>query len=174
MEIARCEYYREHRIEIHWDENPRDPREDDNLGVIGLFHMRVIRVDEYHSFESPEELLAYIKKEKYFYQNFDHHNTGTGIIFVDREKIKREYSVKRITKKIKERVYRLLEAEVREYDSYLSGYRIIDKDGNDVDSCWGFFEIDEAMREAKVDIDSLLGQDNGSKKTRHITKITRK
>lgn len=65
-----------------------------------------------------------------------------GIIYVTREKILKEYSCKRVTKKIKEKVYAVMNAEVKEYDYYLTGnvwgYVIEDENGDDVDSCWGF------------------------------------
>ena len=52
-----------------------------------------------------------------------------------------EWGVKRISKKIREKVFEVLQAEVKEYDYYLRGevygYEIT-KDGKDIDSCWGF------------------------------------
>lgn len=66
-----------------------------------------------------------------------------GIIYITREKIIKEYSCKRISKKLKENIYKCLKAEVQEYDYYLTGnswgYRIKDSDGKEVDSCFGFY-----------------------------------
>lgn len=66
-----------------------------------------------------------------------------GFIYVDREAIKKEYRVKKITKKVKEKVRQILEGEVKTYDNYISGqvygYMIEDKDGNEFGGVWGFY-----------------------------------
>jgi hypothetical protein len=78
-----------------------------------------------------------------------------GFIFVEAKKIREEYSVKRITKKTREKAEKCLEAEVEEYDNYLTGnvygYVIEDPDGNHLDSCWGFFgDIKDVKEEATI------------------------
>ncbi len=60
---------------------------------------------------------------------------------------------KRMTKKIHDIAVKNLGIEVETYDQYLTGqvygYVIEDSDGDDVDSCWGFFGLDYAISEAK-------------------------
>lgn len=82
-----------------------------------------------------------------------------GFIFVSKKKIKEEWKVKKINKKLKEQVLKTLESEVKTYDDYLSGniygFQIEDKEGNDIDSCWGFFGDyeEDLLSEAKGQID---------------------
>lgn len=69
-----------------------------------------------------------------------------GWIHVSLSKVREEYGVKRVTKKIREQAISMLEQEVEEYSQYLSGeiygYVIEDKTGRLVDSCWGFYGSD--------------------------------
>ena len=44
-----------------------------------------------------------------------------GYIYVTKENVRKEYGVKRVTRKIIEKVTKLLECEVQEYDHYLTG-----------------------------------------------------
>lgn len=71
-----------------------------------------------------------------------------GWIYIDRETGQREWG--RFWRKKAEKY---LIAEVEEYDQYLRGdvwgYTITDKDGNEVDGCWGFYGYDYAVQEAK-------------------------
>lgn len=58
-----------------------------------------------------------------------------------------------------ERVIELMKGEVRIYDQYLRGdtygYRI-EKDGEELDSCWGFFGDDYVLSDAKESVDCLV------------------
>lgn len=65
-----------------------------------------------------------------------------GWVYVSKADVRKEYSVKRITKKVLDRAVKVLEAEVEIFDQYLRGdiygFVIEDKEGNHLDSCWGF------------------------------------
>lgn len=194
MEPVKIEYYKSHRIEIHYDRDPLDPRTDyDNFGTMVCFHMRYTLGDKDHGFASPADLFEHIEKEKSFYRNlylYDHSGVTmsvspfscpwdsgqVGIIFVDPETVRKEFSVKRISKKIKAKAFEILEAEVKTYDQFLTGefygYIILDKDGEHTDSCWGFDDIDFALEQAKEQINYYKPAQ--AKKIRAITKITRK
>lgn len=81
-----------------------------------------------------------------------------GILAESKENIRKEYNVKRIPRKVREAVERRLEGEVETMDAYcrgeVYGYVVTDAEGDEVDSCWGFFGDDaEAMDEAKSVID---------------------
>ena len=80
-----------------------------------------------------------------------------------------EYSCKKITKKIFEKVEKLFESEIEEYDMYLRGevygYKAFkvtsteESDGNDVDeeeldSCWGYYGLDYLKKE----LNSMYGK----------------
>lgn len=76
-----------------------------------------------------------------------------GYIHVSLDKVRKEYSVKRVTKAIRARAERVLKAEVKVYATYLeggyTGYVVEDEDGEHIDSCWGFDDIDYCREEAK-------------------------
>ncbi len=84
-----------------------------------------------------------------------------GFIYITSEKIRREYSKKRVSPKFKATVTGFLESEVKVYDQYLSGDvwgYVIEKDGKDAESCWGFYGQDFCLEEAKALIDNLEGE----------------
>ena len=69
--------------------------------------------------------------------------------------MRKEYGVSRVTKKIKEIVLGTLKAEVEIYDQYISGevygFTIEDGDGMYLDSCGGFYGLDESSIENMKD-----------------------
>jgi len=74
-----------------------------------------------------------------------------GYSFVTKEDIRKEYGVKNVTKKIKDRVIAVLESELLIYKAYLEGncYGFIVKDDEDniIDSCWGFIgDLEEVKK----------------------------
>lgn len=75
-----------------------------------------------------------------------------GFIFVTPEKIREEFGVKRVTKKLIEKCIEILVSEVATYDSYISGdvWVVTEKDENGevVDSCI-YYGFDAAKEEAK-------------------------
>ena len=81
-----------------------------------------------------------------------------GWIYIDRAKAIEEFGgkSKRFTKKVRKQAEDCLRAEVEEYDQYLRGdvygYQIENSDGDDVDSCWGFYGLDYARQEAKDNV----------------------
>jgi hypothetical protein len=76
-----------------------------------------------------------------------------GYIVVDKEKVRKEYEAQRLTPKIKQKVLSILNAEVEEYNKYITGevygYRIIEN-GEEVDSCWGFYGLDHCRQQALI------------------------
>ena len=151
--------YKGYRIEIYLDEDPPNPRTEwDNFGHFVCFHGRYCLGDKHDmSLEDAEELEKskdVISLPLYLY---DHSgltirtypfscpwDSGKiGFVYVTKEEVRKEYSCKLVTKKIKEKVINLLRSEVEEYDNYLTGevygYRIVDDNEEERDSCWGFF-----------------------------------
>lgn len=151
-------------LKIVYHENPESPRSWDNLGKMICFHSRYGLGDEHgydkDDYNSFEELEKAIKKDYeivlplYLY---DHSgitistkpfscgwDSGmVGFIVIDKKKILSEFGGKILTKKLKDKVIKILESEVKEYDQYLTGevfgFEIEDSNGNRVDSCFGFF-----------------------------------
>lgn len=90
-----------------------------------------------------------------------------GFIFVTRENALKEYGKKRITPAIKEKAEKVLDGEVETYDQYLRGdvygYKVYkvstcDEGHNheeEMDSCWGFYGLTEAINEATAVVNSF-------------------
>ena len=164
--------------EIIQDEIPMNPRtEFDNLGTMVCGHKRYTVGDKDHGYNLDnysgwKELRKAIVKDHgpcvilpvYLLDHsglrvntigFNHCDPQRwdwgqlGIIYVSHKKIR----AKRVTKKLIERVTANLRSEVKTYNQYLSGdvwgVRILDDDGNEVDSCWGFLGYEYAKQEAE-------------------------
>lgn len=156
-------------LQIIQDDSDQSPREWDNLGTMVCFH-RNYNLSDKHNYRHGDytgwkDLFNAInKKEKaivilpvYLY---DHSgitistspfscpwDSGqVGFIFVGRDKLLKEHNVKRLTPKIKESAVKALEGEIETFDQFLRGdvygFKVIDPDGEDVDSCWGFYGSD--------------------------------
>jgi len=154
-------------IHIAYDDMPESPREWDNLGTFALFHNRYTLANEEDlSIEETQEIAEsneYLALNVYMY---DHSGIAlscspfscpwdsgqVGIIYISKEKIRKEYNVKRISKQLKARIFQYLESEVAVYSSYLNGeiysFFIEDEIGEIVDSCGGFYSLEDAKSEA--------------------------
>jgi len=171
--------YKGYEIKIYHDEDPMDPREWDNLGTMMCAHREYNLGDE---FVSGDEIREFIEENTdiillplYLY---DHGgitmSTGrfscpwdsgqVGIIYITKEKARKEYDWKYLTKERIQKIVRYLENEVETYDDYLTGnvfgYQIW-KDGEEEDgSCWGFFghdhEESNLLGYAQDEIDHLI------------------
>ena len=159
-----------YKLEIFDDLNPCSPREFDNLGTMVCFHRRYNLGDETElkssDFSSWEELENYLYKEEdaliaipvfmYDHSGLWINTTGfscpwdsgqVGYIYVSKEKVRREYSCKRISKKLKEMIREMLCSEVDLYNDYLSGnvygFTLTDKENaEEIDSSCGFYGTD--------------------------------
>ena len=159
-----------YKLEIFEDLDPTDPREFDNLGTMVCFHNRYAFGDETElkssDFSSWDELESYLyKTEKalivvpvflYDHSGLSVNTTGfscpwdsgqIGYIYASKEKIRNEYSCKRISKKLKEQIKEMLVSEIDSYNQYLSGdvygFSVTHKEsGEEVESCCGFFGTD--------------------------------
>ena len=77
-------------------------------------------------------------------------DSGTiGFAVVTKADIREAYSTKRITKKHIEQADKILENEIEVLNQYLTGdvygFKLLDKKGIEVDSCWGFYGSDFKM-----------------------------
>lgn len=162
------------------DDSPESPRDWDNLGTMVCFHKRYNLGDkhEYRScdFRNWGELEAQIEKEHkpalilpmYMMdhsgltiscdpemfracdpQGFDWGQIG--FIFVSKAKARAEFKA---TKDRLARVEAALLAEVAAYDQYMRGdvygYVLKDAEGEETDSCWGFYG-DDPVKNGMVD-----------------------
>ena len=160
------------RIGIFIDNYPESPRDWDNLGTMVCFHGRYNLGDDhnysqnnYDSWEELEKDLVNTENTAIILPLYLYDHSGllisttpfscrwdsgqVGFIFISKEKIREEYSVKRITKKLIEKVESYLINEVETYNQYLSGdvykLEIIDDDDEVVDF-YGTFYGEESIK----------------------------
>lgn len=171
--------YKNHIIKIVDDEMPYSPRESDNLGKMVCFHRRYSLGDK-HEFSNSQELQKFLKKEKPYclpIYGYDHGGISIstehvypfncpwdsgqlGIIYITKEKMKKETGYKRDFKKHAEKIMR---AEVKTYNNYLTGnvvgFQVEDGQGEILESCYGFYGNDgrdEAESQGKSAVDYEL------------------
>lgn len=170
-------------VRVGVDPDPLDPRaEYDNFGTMVCFHNKYNLGDKHDykigDFSNWEELETQILKDNpgaivlpLFL--FDHSglsiSTGSawfracdsmawdwgqvGFIFASADTIRSEYSVKRISKQLRQRVTDLLESEVEAYNRYFHGeayfYQVSNAEGEVLDSCFGFDDEAYALSEGQ-------------------------
>ncbi|WP_289084242.1 hypothetical protein [uncultured Sulfitobacter sp.] len=64
-----------------------------------------------------------------------------GYVYVTLEAVRKEFGVKRVTRALRDKAEDILRAEIVSYDAYLGGRvygYVIERDGEEVDACWGF------------------------------------
>jgi hypothetical protein len=138
-------------VEIYVDDNPVDPREWDNLGMMVFFHGRYNLGDkhEFNQFvqnekwydDTPEHFLEYLDDHKtielpvYMYDHSgialstnrygvfaDPWDSGMlGFIYVTYEKVRSEYGWKNLTQQRIQKIKDYLQAEVDVYNWYVQG-----------------------------------------------------
>ncbi len=83
-----------------------------------------------------------------------------GYIYLSKEKAREEYGWKNLSKKRRERLEEYLRNEVKEFDQYLTGevfrFKVEDEEGEEVDSCGGFYGMDWENNGIKDHIDEEL------------------
>ena len=174
-------------LTVKYDECPDSPRNWDNLSTFVTFESRNYSPDK-NDFESFQELYEMVQSDKYIYslvEKYEHsavsyyrHNGSlrcqwdsgvVGIIFVSKEDIRKNYNVKRVTKKILEKVYNVFDGELETYTDYCNGavygYVIENMEGEIIDSCWGFYGYD--------DLDTILEYANVKEEDlKEVEKVT--
>jgi len=177
-DLKACVYY-----DNDGDNNPRDW---DNLGVIVGFH-RDFGLQEVKGevFRTPEDFHAWwgaehrggvcLRVYAYIHSGItiktgesnpfscDWDSCQVGYVFITGDRIRKEFGVKRITEKTRERARRALVSEVETLDCYLRGevycYTVEDQDGDILESCGGYVGDREQCKADAVDIMECRGND---------------
>jgi len=153
-----------HILAIFPDESGVHPREAyDHLGTLVHWHRRYDLGDQYINRSEAQEYVDDLVKQGaiilpvYLLDHSglrmsagdfgDPWDSGqVGIIYVTYDKIRKEFGVKRISRKLKDRVKQMLINEIEETDQYLEGdvygFEVLTPNGDVVDSCWGFYGHD--------------------------------
>ncbi|QFT60694.1 hypothetical protein FIU94_17820 (plasmid) [Sulfitobacter sp. THAF37] len=84
-----------------------------------------------------------------------------GYVYVTLEAVRTEFGVNRVTKALREKAEDILRAEIVSYDAYLGGRvygYVIERDGEEVDACWGFVGDYEtgSLSEARAVVNRLI------------------
>ncbi len=174
MEIEK-EEYKGLTIKIFQDEDSTDPRDWDHLGVMVCAHGRYnlgdeqINTQNYGNWSDVlQELLINERGAKVFMPLFLMDHSGLSIsvggfndcdpqgwdwgqvgwIYMTQDVIDENFTKHPEWDSTPEQCLR---AEVKEYDQYLTGdiYGfVVESQGTHLDSCWGFYGTEEAMKEA--------------------------
>jgi hypothetical protein len=167
------EKYKGLTIRIEYDQHSKSPRDWDNLGTFIGFHRRYNIGDTRGSdFSTPEDVQEYLAENPsiilsvYMYEHSGVAYSTTpfscpwdsgqvGVIFVEKVKAAEEYGA--LTDEVIEKIKSRLKGEIETYSKWANGevygFIVEDKDGEHVDSCWGFYETEEALEEAKMNAD---------------------
>lgn len=164
--------------------NPRE-EDEGNVSIMACFHGRYslgdkhdMRSEDFSGWDEMEEFLrkkkgAILVMELWLYDHSGLHikvgdfngmlpqghaqfDTGrVGFVYTTKERIRKNWGVKYVTKKYRELARKGILGEVEYYDSYLSGdvcgFTVKDKDGEVLESCWGFIGCyDECLAEARA------------------------
>ena len=178
------EHIKEERIDnyilrLFYDDSPSDPREDSNLTKMVCFHKRYnlgddhdLKSDDFDGWKEMEEYITrtedpIVIKSLYLYDhggitigtkpfgcNWD--SGQVGFVYIRKEDVRNEFSIKRCGQRIVERCDVLLYGEVDTYDKYIQGlvygyrvFKVTDDVEEELEACWGYYDEDDCMTEAK-------------------------
>lgn len=173
-----CEEYTRNGLEvkIHYDTDPESPREWDNVGTMVCAHRNYnlgdeqLDTSEYEGWDEVEKMLREDRKAvivlplglydhsgitMYIGNTHDRWDGGqVGFIYCTQEDVDREWDGDL------EKAENYLRGEVKTYDEYLRGdvygFTITNpKNGEDIDSCWGFYGLEYVKEEANAVADNF-------------------
>ncbi len=172
VEIVRSNGY---AVVVKYDNSADSPREWDNLGRLFL---RTRSVNEQECTEE-EMKKARVRVPVYKYEHsgiiLKASTDGNpfscpwdsclaGYVVVSADALRKEYGVKRITRKIIDKAIAVVKSEIDTYSQWMNGevygfetYKVDDnvpdscvcEMGELVDSCWGFYSVKDAIEEGK-------------------------
>ncbi len=165
-------------IKLYQDFAPENPRQWDNPSKLLIFGGRncidvneldmTIRTEDYSGWEEIEQVVMdafpgceLLPVYRYEHGSVAYNTTGfscpwdsgrVGLIVCTRETMIEEWGKKRATKAVREKARKYMAGEVETYSQWANGdvygYVVEDKEGNHLDSCWGFYGIDYCREEA--------------------------
>lgn len=154
-------------VEVEQDSDPTNPAKDWDMVGSMVLNSRC-RYNFGHETADGDEIQAIINDPNnivlpvymYDHSGITINTTGfscpwdsgqVGIIYCTKEKAVYEFGKKLYTKKVREAAMRCMQGEVESVDDYLTGnvwgYRVLDADGEVLDSCWGFVGDEKYCRE---------------------------
>jgi hypothetical protein len=171
-------------LRTYYDECPTNPREDYNITSMVCFHKRYdlgddhdFKSDDYNSWDEMEKNITRMEnpiviKPLYLYDHGgitistrpfgDRWDSGQiGFVFIRKDDVRNEFSIKRCGQNMVERCDVLLEGEVDVYDKYLQGqvygYEIgkINEDGHEegLERCGDYFDEEQCTHDCMVSLE---------------------
>jgi len=169
--------YKKHTIEVFPDDHCENPIQNwDMLGEYLCWHRRY-KLGNSDRFSSPDDVVAYAKQtQSLLFPLFMYDHSGIvlsltnahypfndqwdagqlGFVLVDREKALKEFGRKKLTKQLKQKIGQIIEGEVETYNQYLAGDvygYVVSRDGEHIDSCWGYYGKDDCLSETESIVD---------------------
>ena len=161
-------------LEIVIDNDPINPREEDNLGTILYCSSRYLLGDKSvsrneitHCMNDNENIVLPVYA--YIHSGIVLHTSGfscqwdsgqSGCIFVKKDVVRNIYNVKRISPKMLNKVNNILRSEIETFSNYISGevyaYVIKNENGDIVESCGNFYSEKEAKEEGLLVLKHLM------------------
>ena len=195
--LYKKEEYRGYSIGIYYDYDPESPRSWDNLGTIYSNSRRynpdghkieeILNDEETGMSEDFKKNYIWLKIRGYEhigltisvsggYPYNDPWDSGLfGIIAVSKERAVKEFGKKICTKKVRERAIACLTGEVETLDDYYTGnvygFVIENEDGDEIDSCWGYFGNDYIDKDMIPECKSIIDADIENREKVHNERI---
>lgn len=185
MDAVETIEYQGYTIKIIPDQCDESPRDWDNLTEFHCCHGKYRLGDEGKNYTSGEAACEAAKEAEknndivlplYIYDHsgvaLSLHRTGQfadqwdsgqlGFVIIRRKAALDEYSRTRMSEKLRNHLIKIAEAEVATYNQFLCGdvygYQVTNKDGEDIDSCWGYYGTKYAIQEAKSVVEHTIEQ----------------
>jgi hypothetical protein len=154
-------------VKVVQDTDPTSPREWDNAGTVALversryaFGDERLSHDEMEAIANDPSVIA-LPIYMYDHSGITINTTGfscpwdsgqVGIIYISRKDAIKEWGNKICTKTVAQRAREYLKGEIETLDQYITGsvygYIVEDPEGEETDSCWGFYgEPSECLAE---------------------------
>jgi hypothetical protein len=169
--------YKDCAIKLYPDDSAESPRDGCNVGEILYTSTRYNLGDRRAESEEIREItlrddVVWLPVYAYIHSGTRLNTTGfscpwdsgqCGIIWCTKERAVREWGNKSYTKKVESAARKQLDGEVETLDAYYSGavagFIATDPDGEEIDSCWGFYpdgkgDYSHVIEEAKAEIDA--------------------
>lgn len=190
MEPIKTETYKGYTYEIYPDLCPSNPREWDNLGILcttlvneSPLNPWEIRDHPYSSLKAThgEEIPVMFKVYKYEHGTIALNTTGfscpwdsgqIGWIYAPRSRILEWFQAKRLSAKLYKQTEKNLLGEVETLSKYMNGevygFMIRDSEGELVDSCTEYYDLDDMEAEIKAIIDHVYAREMARPETRAL------
>jgi len=176
--------YKDYTYEIRVDDDPPSPADWDNLGeIVYLLRARNVLGTKAVSDAEMQEIHEGILSGRYIgVEVFAYVHSGvtiraaarnpftcpwdsgrSGFVYTTVEKALKEFGRKKMSGKLKGKVQEILRQEVETFDQCLQGDvygYVVRRDGEDADSCWGIYGLEQAEKEVKEFIDAEVKAEN--------------